>query len=347
MDKIGNDSSLNQNLKRGRGRPRKNQIVSDLEKNRKLQSNTQNITEQKIIFKETKKEDDEIILHLPISLKDIIVSDTPVHEHQKDEPSSNEYNTNIFTINDMNSDTESEETNADNLIVGELKQKIKMLEKKVCSLQSELDEYKSQASENIYNGINGRKVTKMNIEFISTQDGTTVVTEKTDIACWWCTYNFDTMPCFLPDKYYDNKFYVFGCFCSFECAAAYNLNSGDSYMWNRYSLLKRLYSAIHKHTQEHEEISIAPPREAFKKFGGVLSHDEFRKNCKQIKKEYRFVMPPLAPITPFIEEGMHTDSTKINITLADLNKKGAIKRSKPLPSTKNNLFETFGLKEKK
>ena len=34
---------------------------------------------------------------------------------------------------------------------------------------------------------------------------------------------------------------VFGCFCSYNCAAAYNLNMNDYNIWNRYSLLKKMY----------------------------------------------------------------------------------------------------------
>lgn len=340
MEKTSNENQNNLIQKRGRGRPRKNQIVNETDKNKK----SKNVNEPKIICKEIKKDDDEIILHLPISFKDITSSNENNIFEKKIKEALNENNTNIFTINDINSDTGSENSDygVDNLIIQELKQKIKEQEKIIINLENDIENYKSIMSEN-FNGINSRKVSKMNIEFINIENGKSIIIEKTDIACWWCTYNFDSVPCFIPDKFYENKYYVFGCFCSFECAAAYNLNSKDSYIWNRYSLLKRLYNILY---DNNEEISIspAPPREVFKKFGGPLSYEEFRKNCKKCTKEYRFIMPPMAPIIPMIEEG-YVDSTKVNISLADLNKKNILKRTKPLPNVKNNLFETLCIKE--
>ena len=173
----------------------------------------------------------------------------------------------------------------------------------------------------------------MNINLMSSSTGNLIVMEKTDIACWWCTHNFDTMPCFIPEKLLDNTYHVFGCFCSFNCAAAYNLQMENSYMWDRYSLLKKLCNTIQGN---NNEITIAPQREVFTKFGGVLTYEEFRKNCRTCIKEYRFIMPPMTSIVPLIEEG-YTDSTKVNVSLAELNKRGALRRKNPLPNVKNTL----------
>jgi hypothetical protein len=183
----------------------------------------------------------------------------------------------------------------------------------------------------------------MTLDFVHSQDGQTIIEEKTDIACWWCTYNFDTIPCFVPEKFYNNKYHVFGCFCSYNCAASYCLGMTDSFTWNRYGLLKKLYNTVYGNT---ESITIAPPREAFRKFGGTLSYEDYRKNCVRGSKEYRFIMPPMTSIVPLIEEG-NTDVTKVNISLAEINKKTMLRRTKPLPSVRNNLFETLGIKEKK
>jgi hypothetical protein len=54
----------------------------------------------------------------------------------------------------------------------------------------------------------------------------------------------------------------------------------------------------------------------------------------------------MTSIVPLIEEG-NSDNTKVNISLADLNKKNILKRSKPLPNTKNTLFKTLGIKQSK
>ena len=47
--------------------------------------------------------------------------------------------------------------------------------------------------------------------------------EATNIKCWWCTLSFDDVPCFIPKKMRNGKYHVFGCFCSFNSAMAYNL----------------------------------------------------------------------------------------------------------------------------
>ncbi len=316
-------------IKRGRGRPRKNQILVVPNKTISAKKET---SSQKDGYQ------DEIILHLPISLKDI-----------KDVPNSNKESTpettqnhNIFTINDIHSDSSSNSNYEGNdAYVFDLKEKIKEQEKSIKQLTKELDEYKSMVSDSLVSGTNNKKVTKMNINLIDNKTGNPVIVEKTNIACWWCTYNFDNPPVFLPENYVNNTFYVFGCFCTFNCACAYNLNLNDSSVWNRYSLLKKLYSIIYK---DEWNISIAPPREVFEKFGGVLKYDEYRKNCNKYNKDYRFIMPPMTSIVPLIEEG-HMDHSKISLSLADINKRTNIKRTKPLPSTKNTLFETFGIKE--
>ena len=56
---------------------------------------------------------------------------------------------------------------------------------------------------------------------------------KTDICCWWCCHKCD-VPLSLPEKLYDDTFHVFGCFCSFNCAAAYNVNLNDYKIWEDY-----------------------------------------------------------------------------------------------------------------
>ncbi|QKF93947.1 putative transcription factor [Fadolivirus algeromassiliense] len=351
MDSVDNITSDTPNIqnngskqlsqqKRGRGRPRKNQMMNDTDKLKKNKI----ISSKPLNKNNSINDEEEIILHMPISMKDMNTMKSSISSNKQD-TSNDTHNTNIFTINDMNSDSESNSSNyeVNDVVVTDLKQKVREQEKIIKSLEKEVNEYKTLISDNSANGINNRKVTKMNIELINIHDGKALVTEKTDIACWWCTYNFDSMPCFIPEKYFDKKYFVFGCFCSFNCAAAYNLKMEDAYVWNRYGLLKKLYNDIYN---TNEEFTIAPPREVFQKFGGPLSHDDYRKNCKKCNKEYRFIMPPMTSIVPLIEEGQ-ADKTKVNISLADLNKKMSIKRTKPLPNVRSTLFETLGIKENK
>ena len=348
VDKLTTDTpnieNLKQNyqqIKRGRGRPRKNQTISDIDKNKKNKIiQTSKPIQKNIVNKEP---DEEIILHLPISFKDfnnLKNTNNSIFENKTTTSSGNNQDNNIFTINDINSDS-SDNSNYD-VIVHDLKHKIKEQEKFINTLQKEVTDCKLLLNEDNSNGVNNRKVSKMNLNLIETNTGQPLIVEKTNIACWWCTYNFDTLPCFIPEKIVNDKYYVFGCFCSYNCAASYNLKMEDSYIWNRYSLLKKLYNIIHN---TNDDITIAPPREVFTKFGGTLAYEEYRKNCKKNTKEYRFIMPPMTSIVPLIEEGCN-DVTKVSVSLADLNKKNILRRTKPLPNVKNTLFETLGIKEK-
>ena len=315
--------------KRGRGRPRKNQA---------LNITTKPLSSKKDNSSQKDGNNDEIILHLPLSLKDIsnptIKNNDMLPENIQDQ--------NIFTINDIHSDSSGNSNyEVNDAFIYDLKEKIKEQEKSIKHLSKELEQYKSMVSDSTVTGTNHKKVTKMNINLIDSKTGSPVIVEKTNIACWWCSYNFDNPPCFLPENYNNNIFYVFGCFCTFNCAIAYNLNINDSSVWNRYSLLKKLYYTIYK---EECTIAIAPPREVFEKFGGVLKYEDYRKNCNKYIKEYRFIMPPMTSIVPLIEEG-NNDHSKVNISLADINRRSSLKRTKPLPNNRNTLFETFGIKE--
>ena len=343
MDTFGenftNHGKQSNQQKRGRGRPRKNQMTNTTDQNKK-----------KGKLSSSKKEEESIVLHLPISLQDFhTIKNNTIFDDNSGSSGENTQtvkNDNIFTINDIDSDSDSLNSSNDsnNIIVYDLKQKIKEQESTIKNLETEISNYKDLFNDT-NNGMNARKVAKMNTNFIESVSGAKILLEKTNIACWWCTYNFDTVPCPLPEKYYNDTYYIFGCFCSFECASHYNLKMDDSNIWYRYSLLKKLYNVIF---DNDNEICLAPPREAFDKFGGPLKYDEYRKNCKKCPKEYRFIMPPMTSIVPLIEEGMR-DTTKVNISLADINKKNKLGRNKnnPLPNMKNTLVETMGIKERK
>lgn len=333
--------------KRRRGRPRKNQNITNSDNTKKIKnSGAINAT----LKSNNNDKEEEIILHLPIFMKDFEThvtnsnrNNTTLKSNLQDNLKSdlqtgstvNVCNNvpNVFTINDINSDnysSSSEDTS--DIVVHELKQKVREQETLIRNLENELNECRNQMNANM-NFLNTRNVSKMNIELIKHDTGEQIIAEKTDIACWWCTHNFDTMPCFIPERYTCDKYYVFGCFCSINCASTYNLNMNDSDVWNRYSLLRKLYGITN-------DINLAPPRETFAKFGGNLTYNEYRENCIKYFKEYRFIMPPMSPITPLIEEGK-TETTRVKISLSDLSKKKYFGRNKALPNVKSTLFDAF------
>ena len=140
----------------------------------------------------------------------------------------------------------------------------------------------------------------LKIPLIDYKNGNQIIPEKTNVCCWWCTYNFDTIPIYIPEIYHDNKYYVFGCFCSFNCAAAYNLNMNDYKIKDRNSLLMNMALYIYK-KNINDKFIIAPNREILDKFGGPLSINEYRKNFKSCSKEYRLIIPPMSSIIPSVE----------------------------------------------
>lgn len=243
----------------------------------------------------------------------------------------------IFIISDISDSTETNNY-TDSYERIDTSTKILELEEKVKDLEEINLEYKKMLSidsEDITNNI-----TMLNIRFINTSTGNQEIIEKTDIACWWCTYKYDTMPCFLTEKMIENTFYVFGNFCSYNCAASYNLDLNDYRVWERHSLLKKLYNLIYNTTKD---IIPAPRKECLKRYGGPLTIEEYRRSLLTNIKEYRFIMPPMKAIIPFIEE----NNNKIvlikkkysnNSTVSD---SLVLKRSKPLQNAKTDILKSL------
>ena len=124
--------------------------------------------------------------------------------------------------------------------------------------------------------------------------------KSSDLKCFWCCYNFDNIPCAIPTKYVNNNFYVFGNFCSKECAASYNFEMHDTGIWERYSLLNYLYSIITDNN--NLKIKLAPSRLCLTIFGGNLSIEEFRKCNDDYSLNYKVVFPPMISVIPSMEE---------------------------------------------
>lgn len=133
--------------------------------------------------------------------------------------------------------------------------------------------------------------------------------KSSSINCFWCCHTFKGAPCCLPTKIKNDVFYVYGNFCSKECVAAYNFDSGDnSYnIWERYTLLNHLYSIIEE--DPDLKIKLAPPRMTLEMFGGNLSIEEFRASFTNNKK-YKVVFPPMVSIIPSVNESNKNEVSK-------------------------------------
>jgi len=188
------------------------------------------------------------------------------------------------------------------------------------------------------------KVYEIDLNLIDYTTEKPIIREKTDIACWWCTLQFDTLPCFIPEKLVNNSYHVFGCFCSLNCTTAYNFKCIDDYrVWNRYSLIKKMYQDI---VGYNCEILNAPPKETLKKYGGTLTEKEYKKELKFCSREYRLILPPMTSTVPILEERIIDGKKRKyynNITFNGFDGL-KLKRTKPLPSTHNTLMETMGIR---
>lgn len=157
-----------------------------------------------------------------------------------------------------------------------------------------------------------------------------------NLLCWWCCNTFDTLPLGLPFKYYNNIFYVYGYFCSFNCCLAYNYNMNDYNTWERTSLL---YNYKNKILKTSTIIKCAPPKESLSIFGGTLSIEQFRNNTIVLNKNYRLIIPltiSLCSITEVLDDNYFCNNTYTN---NDKNDNSLIlKRTKPVLKNKKSLI---------
>ena len=165
-------------------------------------------------------------------------------------------------------------------------------------------------------------------------------------CCFWCCEPFDSVPVGIPIKKLNNTFYMYGNFCSPECAAAYIFNE-KKYMndcWEKYSMLNLIYG-------NNQPIKMAPSKICLKKFGGRLTINEFRNICTRLNKSYKVLLPPMVSVLPMIEEiNINDDSNNIDMFLLNkeqinkANEEYRLRRNKPLPDSKNTLESCMNLK---
>jgi hypothetical protein len=128
---------------------------------------------------------------------------------------------------------------------------------------------------------------------------------NTSIACYWCCHKFNSVPFGLPVEYFkdatgnNEHFRVFGCFCSLECAAAYNFDSRKTQdeIWERYNLINFLSRQL----GYKKLVKPAPDRMSLKHFGGFMDIEQFRQYCNT-SKLIHINFPPMTSLTQQIEE---------------------------------------------
>ena len=160
-------------------------------------------------------------------------------------------------------------------------------------------------------------------------------------ACFWCTYDFDNPPIYIPKHYIKNSYDVYGCFCSPECATAFLMeeNIDSSAKFERYQLLNHIYSKIYEYKKN---IKPSPnPYYMLEKYYGNLSIQEYRSLLRN-ERLFLIVDKPLTRILPELHED--NDDFIINNKIIPSNTvpmKGKLR--KKIQSKSNILTEKFGL----
>jgi hypothetical protein len=159
-------------------------------------------------------------------------------------------------------------------------------------------------------------------------------------ACFWCTYEFDNPPVYIPKYYLKDSYHVYGCFCSPECATAYLMEEtiDSSSKFERYHLINTIYSKIFDYKKN---IKPAPnPYYMLDKFYGNLSIQEYRSLLRN-ERLFLIVDKPLTRILPELHED--NDDFIINNTVIPSNTY-QLKKKMQLKQPKTTILnENFGL----
>ena len=160
-------------------------------------------------------------------------------------------------------------------------------------------------------------------------------------ACFWCTCDFDNPPIYIPKYYIKNSYYVYGCYCSPECAVAYLMeeNIDSSVKFERLYLINHIYSKIYNYDKS---IKPAPnPYYMLDKFYGNLTIQEYRSLLKN-DRLFLVVDKPLTKVFPELHED--NDDFIIYNKIIPSNNTYQIKKKIQKKQTKTTILnEKFGL----
>jgi hypothetical protein len=272
------------------------------------------IIQQNILNNSQKDDKQNIILHLKCSLKDI---------------ENDDYNNNIESFNFNLSKTELCYQIIDSPIIqqNEIKDEVQNNSK---------DEITNECKDEIIDKEIWRKlkVLEHNLHVNNISD------KKS--ACFWCSYEFDNNPIYIPKHFIKDSYSVYGCFCSPECAVAHLMeeNIDSSTKFERYYLMNHIYSKIYNYTKN---IKPAPnPYYMLNKYYGNLTIQEYRSLLKS-ERLFLIVDKPLTRVLPEFHEDNDEFIINNKIIPSNYNAKkiGSLQNKS---QTKNNIVnEHFGL----
>ena len=179
------------------------------------------IIQQNISLQNKDNNEPNIILHLKCSLKDI----------NESQSTSLKYNPNIETIQSFTFENNKTDflLNNDN------------------NFKENNDEYQhDEESNDDEDNDNNIKVVWKKLNSLKLKLHKNDISDKRS-ACFWCTYDFDNPPIFIPKNEFKNSYQVYGCFCSPQCGVAHLMNEkiDSSIKFERYQLLNHVYGKIY------------------------------------------------------------------------------------------------------
>jgi hypothetical protein len=271
------------------------------------------IIQQNISLQNKDNNEPNIILHLKCSLKDI----------NESQSTSLKYNPNIETIQSFNFENNKTDflLNNDN------------------NFKENNDEYQhDEESNDDEDNDNNIKVVWKKLNSLKLKLHKNDISDKRS-ACFWCTYDFDNPPIFIPKNEFKNSYQVYGCFCSPQCGVAHLMNEkiDSSIKFERYQLLNHVYGKIYNY---NKNIKPAPdPYYLLDKYYGTLSINEYRDlfNNEQL---LIVVEKPLSNVFPELYED--NSDFILNKKTIPSNSSFKLKR-KTNNNKKTSILDNFGI----
>jgi len=260
-----------------------------------------------LLSKEQYIPEQNIILHLKCNSNDLnkekLLSsnnyDPNIPNIESYQFETNKLNYHFFYDNNTNTKKIDNSENNNNIESHLLLTNNVLTDNKTNNINKHNEEIQRNKSNSNCNCINN-KIISNKIKELSINLHTNNITEKKS-ACFWCSYDFDSLPIYIPKYELNNTYYCYGCFCSPECAVAYLFKEPiDTTMrFERYHLINHLYCKIYDYKKN---IKPAPdPYYTLNKFYGNLSIQEYRKLLKN-ERLLLIVDKPLTRILPELHE---------------------------------------------
>lgn len=172
---------------------------------------------------------------------------------------------------------------------------------------------------------------------------------NTKICCYWCAHPFRGPPVAIPRFYRDDVFYVFGCFCSYSCAASYLFDKASipesekhrSFQWLHLLRKKIVPNDNLVKNGTVPPIPLAPPKELLRMFGGELSIKVYRAMSSTTHAHYSvysIVGPNILSIVPTVEM-CKTDKNKLVKTITNNDKWTFQDKQLFIPLDKNRVLQ--------